>query len=132
GATWHSVSATPHDAELSEARRLAVLEVARIFNIPAPLLNELTDASYSNVVELRRQFAAGTIQPWLTRWEEAARLALFSEEGRRNHELEYDTDLLVRADILTRLQAYRIGREVGLYSAQELRRFEKLNPRTDP
>lgn len=132
GATWHSVSATPHDAELSEARRLAVLEVARIFNVPAPLLNELTDASYSNVVELRRQFAAGTIQPWLTRWEEAARLALFSEEGRRNHELEYDTDLLVRADILTRLQAYRIGREVGLYSAQELRRFENLNPRTDP
>lgn len=131
GMTWKEVSATPHDAELSEARRLAVLEVARIFNIPAPLLNELSNANYSNVVEMRRQFAAGTVQPWLVRWEQAIMRDLFSEAGRRTHEVEFDTDLLVRADILTRFQAYRIGREVGVYSANDLRRFENLNPRTD-
>jgi HK97 family phage portal protein len=131
GTQWKEISATPHDAELSEARRLAVLEVARIFNIPAPLINELSNANYSNVVEMRRQFAAGTIQPWLTRWEQAVMRDLFSSEGRRRHEVEFDMDLLVRADFLQRLQGYRIGREVGLYSANELRRFEKLNARTD-
>jgi HK97 family phage portal protein len=132
GMSWTSVAATPHDAELSEARRIGVLEVARVFNIPAPLLNELTNANYSNVVEMRRQFAAGTIQPWLVRWEQAVMRDLFSEEGRRSHEAEFDMDLLVRADFLQRLQGYRIGREVGLYSANDLRRFEHLNPRTDP
>lgn len=131
GMQWKEISATPHDAELSEARRLAVLEVARIFNIPAPLLNELSNANYSNVVEMRRQFAAGTVQPWLVRWEQAILRDLFSEEGRRSHEIEFDTDLLVRSDILTRFQAYRIGRETGVYSANDLRRFENLNPRTD-
>ncbi len=131
GSTWKEISASPVDAELSEARRLAVLEVARIFNIPAPLLNELSNANYSNVVELRRQFAAGTIQPWLVRWEQAIKRDLFSETGRRAHEVEFDMDLLVRADFLTRLQGYRIGREVGLYSANDLRRFENLNPRAD-
>lgn len=131
GSDWVSVSSTAHDAELSEARRLAVLEVARIFNVPAPLLNELTNANYSNVVEMRRQFAAGTVQPWLVRWEEAILRDLFSDAGRRSHEVEFDTDLLVRADFLTRLQGYRIGRETGLYSANDLRRFEHLNPRTD-
>lgn len=131
GMTWTGMSATPHDAELSEARRLAVLEVARIFNVPAPLLNELTNANYSNVVEMRRQFAAGTVQPWLCRWEQAIMRDLFSEAGRRSHEVEFDTDLLVRSDYLTRLQGYRIGREVGLYNANDLRRFEHLNQRTD-
>ncbi|MDJ1464938.1 phage portal protein [Nitratireductor sp. GZWM139] len=131
GMEWKGISTTPHDAELSEARRLAVLEVARIFNIPAPLLNELSNANYSNVVELRRQFAAGTVQPWLTRWEQAIMRDLFSEAGRKAHEVEFDMDLLVRADFLQRLQGYRIGREVGLYSANDLRRFEHLNPRTD-
>lgn len=131
GMDWLSISSTPHDAELSEARRLAVLEVARIFNIPAPLLNELTNANYSNVVEMRRQFAAGTIQPWLVKWEQAIRRDLFSEAGRRSHEVEFDMDLLVRADFLQRLQGYRIGRETGLYSANDLRRFEHLNPRAD-
>lgn len=131
GSDWVPVSSTAHDAELSEARRLAVLEVARIFNVPAPLLNELTNANYSNVVEMRRQFAAGTVQPWLVRWEESILRDLFSEAGRKTHEVEFDTDLLVRADYLARLQGYRIGRETGLYSANELRRFEHLNPRTD-
>lgn len=131
GMSWTALSSTPHDAELSEARRLAVLEVARIFNIPAPLLNELTNANYSNVVEMRRQFAAGTVQPWLARWEQAILRDLFSEEGQRSHEVEFDMDLLVRADYLQRLQGYRIGRETGLYNANDLRRFEHLNRRTD-
>lgn len=78
--------------------------MARIFNVPAPLLNELTNANYSNVVEMRRQFAAGTVHPWLVRWEAAILRDLFSEAGRRSHEVEFDTDLLVRADFLTRLQ----------------------------
>lgn len=131
GMTWKETSATPHDAELSQARQLAVLEVARIFNIPPPMLADLSNANYSNVVEMRRQFAAGTIQPWLVRWEQAIARDLFSTEGRRAHEVEFDMDLLVRADYLQRLQGYRIGREVGLYSANDLRRFEHLNPRTD-
>lgn len=131
GMGWQEISATPHDAELSEARRLAVLEVCRVFNVPAPLLNELSNANYSNLVELRRQFAAGTIQPWLVKWEQAIRRDLFSEEGRRGFEVEFDMDLLVRGDFLQRLQGYRIGRETGLYSANDLRRFENLNPRKD-
>jgi len=131
GMDWLSISSTPHDAELSEARRLAVLEVAHIFNLPPPLLGELSNANYSNLVELRRQFASGTIQPWLVRWEQAILRDLFSEAGRRSHEVEFDMDLLVRADFLQRLQGYRIGRETGLYSANDLRRFENLNPRKD-
>jgi len=131
GMSWTALSSTPHDAELSEARRLAVLEVARIFNVPPPLLGELGDANFSNLVELRRQFASGTVQPWLARWEQVILRDLFSEEGQRSHEVEFDMDLLVRADYLQRLQGYRIGREVGLYSANDLRRFEHLNRRTD-
>ena len=56
---------------------------------------------------------------------------LFSDEGRRSHEVEFDMDLLVRADFLQRLQGYRIGRETGLYSANDLRRFEHMNKRND-
>jgi len=47
-------------------------------------------------------------------------------------EVEFDTDLLLRGDMLTRMQSYRIAREVSIYSANELRAFERANPRTDP
>ena len=69
--------------------------------------------------------------PWLTRWERTIERSLFSDEGRRTHEVEFDADVLTRANMLERYQAYRIAREIGLNSANELRRFENMNPRTD-
>jgi phage portal protein BeeE len=69
--------------------------------------------------------------PWLNRWERLIERSLFSADGRRNYEVEFDTDLLLRGDMLTRFQAYRIAREIGVYNANELRGFEKANPRTD-
>ncbi|MGM0561059.1 MAG: phage portal protein [Pseudomonadota bacterium] len=131
GMSWQAVHTTPHYAELSEARRLAVAEVSRIFNVPLPLLGDLSDANYSNLVEVRRQFATGGVQPWLNRWEQAILRDLFSEEAQASHAVEFDMDLLLRGDHLTRLQAYRIGREIGLYNANDLRRFEGMNPRND-
>ena len=68
--------------------------------------------------QLGRWFYQHTIMPWLTRWERTIERSLFSDEGRRNHEVEFDADVLVRGDMLARFQAYRIGREVGLYSRE--------------
>jgi HK97 family phage portal protein len=132
GMTWQALSVSPEDAQMLESRRFGVEQVARIYRVPPPVLGDLSNGSYSNVTELGRWFATFTITPWLNRIERALERALFTEEGRRSHLIEFDTDLLLRGDLLTRLQAYRIGREIGLYNANDLRGFENLNPRTDP
>lgn len=131
GLKWTAISVSPEDAQMLESRRFSVEQIARMFRIPPPVLGDLSNGSYSNVTELGRWFYQHTIMPWLVRWERAIERALFSEDGRRAHEVEFDTDVLVRGDYLQRLQGYRIGREVGLYSANDLRKFENLNPRTD-
>lgn len=131
GLKWTAISVSPEDAQMLESRRFSVESIARMFRIPPPVLGDLSNGSYSNVTELGRWFYQHTIMPWLVRWERSIERALFSEEGRRTHEVEFDTDVLVRGDYLQRLQGYRIGREVGLYSANDLRKFESLNPRTD-
>ena len=48
-----------------------------------------------------------------------------------DHAVAFDMDELLRGDMLQRFQAYRIGREIGVYNANELRGFEGMNPRTD-
>jgi len=131
GLKWTAISVSPEDAQMLESRRFSVEQIARLFRIPPPVLGDLSNGSYSNVTELGRWFHQHTLMPWLTRWETTILRSLFTDEGRRSHECEFDTDLLVRGDYLQRLQGYRIGREVGLYSANDLRRFENLNPRTD-
>ncbi|HEY9056194.1 MAG TPA: phage portal protein [Aurantimonas sp.] len=131
GMQWQALSVSPEDAQMLESRRFGVEQIARIYRVPPPVLGDLSNGSYSNVTELGRWFATFTITPWLNRIEKAIERALFSEAGRRSHIVEFDMDLLLRGDMLQRMQAYRIGREVGLYSANDLRGFENLNPRTD-
>jgi HK97 family phage portal protein len=132
GLKWQSISVSPEDAELLQSRRFSIEQIARMFRVPPPVLGDLSHGTYSNVTELGRWFYQHTIMPWLCKWERTIERSLFSEAGRRDHEIEFDADLLVRGDMLQRFQAYRIGREIGLYSANELRAYESLNKRTDP
>ena len=99
--------------------------------MPPPVIGDLSHGTYSNVEQLGRWYYTHCISPWLVKWERTIERALLSEEARRSHEVEFDADALLRGDMLARFQSYRIGREVGLYSANDLRKFENLNPRTD-
>lgn len=132
GLKWQAISVSPEASELLASRQFSIETVARIFRVPPPVLGDLSHGTYSNVTELGRWFHQHTIVPWLTRWERTIERSLFSDEGRRTHEVEFDADLLTRANQLERFQSYRIAREIGLNSPNELRKFENMNPRTDP
>jgi HK97 family phage portal protein len=132
GLKWQQISVSPDDAQMLETRRFSVEQLSRIFRVPGPIIGDFSGGNYSSIVEVTRWFYTQTLQPWLNKWERTIERALLSEASRRSYEVEFDVDLLLRGDMLTRFQAYRIAREVGLYSANELRRFENANPRTDP
>lgn len=132
GLKWQAISVSPDDAQMLESRKFSVEALARIFRVPPPVLGDYAGGNYSSISEIGRWFYSHTIMPWLNRWERLIERSLLSSEGRRLYEVEFDADLLMRADMLARYQSYRIGREIGLLSANEIRQFEHLNPRTDP
>jgi HK97 family phage portal protein len=132
GLKWTSISTSPEQTELLASRRFGVEQISRIFRVPLPLLSDLSHANYANAVELNRMFAVHCIRPWCTKIERAIERSLLSEESRRTIEVEFDMDELTRGDLLVRWQSYRIMRETGGASANEIRAWEKLNPRTDP
>ena len=102
GLKWQSISVSPEDSELLSSRQFGVQNVARLFRVPPPVIGALENSSLSNVTELGRWFLTHTIQPWLVRWEKVIEQSLFSEEGRRAYEVEFDCDLFVRGDYLQR------------------------------
>jgi HK97 family phage portal protein len=132
GMKWQAISVSPEATELLASRQFSIETIARIYRVPPPVIGDLSHGTYSNVTELGRWFYQHTIVPWCTRWERTIERSLFSEEGQRKFEVEFDADTLTRANMLERYQAYRIAREIGLNSANELRKYENLNPRTDP
>jgi HK97 family phage portal protein len=132
GLKWQQISVSPDDAQMLESRKFTVQQLARIYRVPPPIIGDFDGGSQKSIVEIGRWFYSQTMLPWLNKWEKLIVRSLLSTAERRNFEVEFDCDLLLRGDMLTRFQAYRIAREIGVYNANELRQFEKANPRKDP
>lgn len=102
GVEWVPLTMTSTDAEFLENRRFQIAEIARAFNMPAPMLGDLERATWSNSEQKGREFLSYTLEPWLRALEGALRRALFSDAERATHVIRFDRDDLTRADLSTR------------------------------
>lgn len=116
------------DAEFIAARKLTAEDVCRVFNVPPPVAHILDHATYSNISEQLKSFVRLTIRPWLVRVEQTLMDKLLSEAGRRTFFVEHAVEGLLRADAKDRFEAYRVAREWGWMSVNDIRRKENEPP----
>jgi phage portal protein, HK97 family len=102
GTTFQPFAFTSTDAQFLENRRFQIEEIARAFNVPAPMIGDLTRATWSNSEQKGREFLSFSLEPWLRGLEGALRRALFSDADRKTHVIRFDRDDLTRADLATR------------------------------
>ena len=123
GMTWHKIGVDAKDAQFLEQRTFQVLEVARIFRIPAHMLAENSNATFSNIEHQSIEFLKNTLMPYLIRIEEEINRKLLPPTGE--FYAKFNVDALLRADIKTRNEAFAIGRQWGWWSANDVR--EKMD-----
>lgn len=102
GATFVPFTFNSTDAQFLENRRFQIEEIARAFNIPAPMVGDLSRATWSNSEQKGREFLSYTLEPWLRALEGAMGRALFNDDERADHVIRFDRDDLTRADLGTR------------------------------
>jgi HK97 family phage portal protein len=123
GATFKTVSMTLEDAEWIEARRLSIVETARLFRVPPVMIGDMEAANYSNVVELARFFVTNTLRRHLVMWEQAINRACITNPV---FFVEHNVEGLLRGDSLARANFYQRGIEDGWMLRSEVRRIENL------
>jgi HK97 family phage portal protein len=128
GAKFETISFTPEDAQFLEQRKLANEDVARIFGLPPTSVGIMDRATYSNVEQEGRALVQNAIGPLAGRVEAAMHRCLLTDAGRRTLYVEHDLDGLLRGDVKSRFDAYRLGRECGVYSPNDIRRKENEPP----
>lgn len=131
GMKYAKITIPPEDSQFIESRKFQVVDIARIFRVQPHLLQELSDATYSNIEHQGIDFVVHTIRPWLVRIEQAKNAKLFKEEERKEYFVELVVDGLLRGDITARFQAYDIARRGGWLSADDIRELENMNPLPD-
>lgn len=128
GMKFHDVGVPPESAQLLETRKFQLLEMCRIHRLQAHKVQHLEDASLKNIEHQSIEFTIDTIQPWGTRIERATKKQLFVKEDKLDYFPAFLLDGLLRGDIRTRYQAYKIGREIAVLSTNDIREMENRNP----
>lgn len=119
------------DAQFVESRRFGVLEICRWFRVPPHLVMELERATHSNVEQEQLAFVTHCLQPWATRIESECNLKLFGRNQQSRQTVKHNFGALLRGDLKSRYEAYRIARETGTLNANEIRALEERNPIPD-
>jgi HK97 family phage portal protein len=126
GVDFKGISMSSKDAEFLESRKLTNMDTARVFGVPPTVVGITDNATYSNVDGESRALVVRCLAPMARRIEQAMNAALLSAEGRKRHFIEHDLAGLMRGDQKARYEAYRIGREWGWLSPNEIRNWENL------
>jgi HK97 family phage portal protein len=128
GAKYETLSFSPEDAEFLESRKLANEDVARIFGVPPTAVGILDRGTYSNVEMEAKSLVSNCLSPLAARIEASLHRCLLTEAGRRTLYIEHNFGSLLSGDVRSRFESYRIGRECGALSPNDIRRLENQPP----
>lgn len=127
GASFEPVMMPYRDAQFLESRQFQISEVARMFGVPLFLLMETTKStSWGTGLEQQATgFVTFDLGPtWLTPTEQRVKKELLPT----NEYARYAVQGLLRGDSAARAVFYRAMRDVGAFSANDIRELEDLTP----
>ena len=132
GLEWKSFATTPEAAQMIQTRKFSVTDIARWFRVPPHMLADLEKATFSNIEQQALEFVVHTLLPWVVRWEQEADLKLVQpgEAAVGFHKMNIST--LLRGDQKSRFESYKVGREWGWLSADDIREYEDMDPLGGP
>ena len=131
GATFKTTQIDPEKSQAIEARRLAVEDVARIFNVPPHLLGLPGTNSYASVEQNNLAWVTHGLRPIIQKIEDGFSPLLARSPGGGDAFLKFNIDGLLRADIQSRMSAYSTGLQSGFLTINDVRRLEDLPPMAD-
>ena len=127
GMKYTPISISPDQAQFLETRKFQLDEIARIFRVPPHMIGDLEKSSFNNIEQQSLEFVKYTLDPWVSRWEQAMVRALLTVEEKKQYFFKFNVDGLLRGDYQSRMQGYATARQNGWMSANDIRELENLD-----
>jgi HK97 family phage portal protein len=113
----------PDKGQMTDARRFAVEEVARIFGLPPVFLQDLSRGTFSNTEQQDLHLVKHTLSQWCQALEEEMNLKLFGQRNGRRF-VEHNVDGLLRGDFKTRMEGLARAVQSAIMTPDEARELE--------
>lgn len=99
GLSYKTPTLSFRDAQYNELRGRQVEEIARVFDVPRPLLM-VDDTSWGSGIEvLGEHFVRYGLNFWFEMWQQACERALFTDAERAKYELKFNAGALTRGSL---------------------------------
>lgn len=122
----------PNEAQFLESRKFQNIEIGtKIYRIPPHMYGEMGAATFSNIEQQALDYVSKALRPWLVRLEQSYNMNLLSAQEQEEYFWEHSVEGLLRGDIVSRYNAYAVGRINKWLNADEIREFENMNPLPD-
>lgn len=120
---------SPVDAQLMDVERITRNRVATVYNLPPHMLGDYSDTSFSTAEQQMQEFLQLTIIPIVQQWEDEMNRKLLSDADYKvGYRFRFDTDSLIRADMVAMANKYQMAIRGGWMRMNEVREREGLPP----
>lgn len=126
GLKYQPIAVNNHDAQFVENKAVSVADISRFFGVPLYMLNE-GKQSYSSNEQNSIEFVARTLQPLITsREQEDTYKLLCDDDIQKGLCVKRNMLALLRGDTSARSTWYKNMREIGVFSADDIRHLEDM------
>jgi HK97 family phage portal protein len=132
GVTVANIGLNPEDMQSLAMMGLSVRDIARILNIPAHMLADLENATFSNIEHQGQEWVTYSLLPWIVNIEQAIVRDLLEGPEQEAYQAKMAVQALLRGDATTRAAYYSSLTQNGLATTNEVRAWEDMNPSDEP
>jgi len=125
GAKYHPMMIPPNEGQMIEASRMNQEEICGIFRVPPTFIQNYESATFSNAEQQDLVMVKHALTPLLKAIEQEVDYKLFN--SRSEYYTKFNIKGLLRGDIKTQSEWYRMLRSFGLASANEIRAMEDMS-----
>ncbi|GMA48656.1 portal protein [Alicyclobacillus contaminans] len=124
GLDYQNIGMPLADAQFIETTKMGILEIAKVYKIPAHKLNQLDRATFSNIEQQSLDYVKNTLQPIVAQWEQEILYKLFTESEQKRFYARFDLTSELRGDAASRSAYYKAMWEIGAFSINQILALE--------
>ena len=125
GLKWEKVSYPPNEAQMVEAMKEIIADIARLFGVPLHLVQEMSRATNNNIEQQALEFVMYSLRPSAILHEQELNRKLFAGT---DYFCEHGMEGLLRGDFQTRMEGYLKLFQTGSVSPNMIAGNEGWNP----
>lgn len=120
---YSALSMSGADSQFIETMKITATQIASIYHVQPEDIGGSTGGSmtYATLESNERKFNKRTLLPWAKRIEDCLDALLPGPQY-----VKFDLDASVRGDLMTRMAAYKLALESGVYTLTDVRAKENL------